>query len=463
MSVRTEVPVRSAVGALDTVSSGQPLPSAPAAFRSRDGWTFTRTATWFALVQVLASGGCGDGPPLEPVEQANGLASTVTAAGFDCGTANQIPQIECEALVALFHSTNGPTWTNSTNWLASDLPCTWHGVSCASGAVTFLLLGSNGLAGSIPAELGDLSKLVILSLPFNQLTGAIPPELGRLSDLLFLNLFGNRLTGAIPPELGELSRLTTLQLTSNQLTGSIPPELGSLAELRHFDAIANQLTGAIPPELGNLAELQAIQLGANQLTGMIPMELGNLSNLQVLELQSNALSGPIPRGLGGLSDMLRIVLWGNQLSGLIPVEIAALGGSIQELDVATSGCSFRPPGNTGLFMPDVTAYRAHDHDGDGFICGIAFTADSPRLADDLKSVIVELDDEEVLNGGQANALTRKIDQALRLEERGRIAEAVAVLEDFIQQVRDLTEAVLDPAQAAELIARAEMLIELMLP
>ena len=39
---------------------------------------------------------------------------------FDCSTVIDVPQIECEALVALYNSTNGAGWTNNTNWLETN-------------------------------------------------------------------------------------------------------------------------------------------------------------------------------------------------------------------------------------------------------------------------------------------------------------------------------------------------------
>ena len=80
--------------------------------------------------------------------------------------------VDRAAVVALYNATDGPKWTNNTNWL-SDAPLTeWHGVTADSdGRVTQLLLPDNGLAGPIPAALGSLANLMELDLQWNQLTG----------------------------------------------------------------------------------------------------------------------------------------------------------------------------------------------------------------------------------------------------------------------------------------------------
>ena len=56
----------------------------------------------------------------------------------------QIPQIERDALVALYNSTDGANWTDNTGWMgAAGTECFWFGVTCTSGVVTQLsLLGS---------------------------------------------------------------------------------------------------------------------------------------------------------------------------------------------------------------------------------------------------------------------------------------------------------------------------------
>ena len=130
------------------------------------------------------------------------LVSAMTATSLPAA----IPQIERDALIALYNSTDGPNWTYNGNWLGpARTECTWWQVHCDSGGSTVieLQLFSNKLAGTIPPELGALSSLQRLLLDLNTVDG-IPPELGNLSSLLVLDLGGNQLT-SIPSELGNLS------------------------------------------------------------------------------------------------------------------------------------------------------------------------------------------------------------------------------------------------------------------
>ncbi len=203
------------------------------------------------------------------------------------------------ALEALYDATDGPNWTDSTNW-KTDAPLgEWFGVTTdTDGRVTTVVLRENGLAGPIPAELGSLGNVYYLQLYGNELTGAIPVELGNLANLDALALAENELTGAIPAELGRLTNVRALVLADNDLTGAIPAELGNLTNLVGLNLRSNNLTGAIPAELGNLTNLKTLYLERNDLTGPIPSELGSLTNLQASRLSYNwGLTGPMPQGL----------------------------------------------------------------------------------------------------------------------------------------------------------------------
>jgi Leucine-rich repeat (LRR) protein len=283
-----------------------------------------------------------------------------------------IPTAEREALVALYNSTDGDDWADNTGWLLSADPCGWFGVICSGGQVWRVDLNANNLTGSIPAELGNLTALLSLSLRSNNLTGSIPPELGNLTALSGLSLHFNDLSGPIPAELGNLTALVSFRLDGNQLSGPIPAELGNLTALASLSVAGNQLSGPIPAALGNLAALVSLHLESNQLSDPLPAELGNLTALNQLFLHSNNLTGSIPAELGNLTALTSFWLYSNGLSGLVPLSAASLGGELQQ--IAPDRCMFES--NPGLFMPDSQDYMDADLGNDGFICGIGLSTPS---------------------------------------------------------------------------------------
>jgi uncharacterized repeat protein (TIGR01451 family) len=254
-------------------------------------------------------------------------------SGFDlgadelsfCSGVTGIPYAECRALVALYTSTDGPNWTDSTGWLETTTPCiNWYGVTCDEDHVYALQLAGNQLSGSIAPELGSLTGLWDLYLNNNQLQGPIPPEMGGLAGLRVLQLYRNQLSGNIPPTLGSLVNLELLNLNDNQLDGEIPPELGNLGKVWSLSLGRNRLTGSIPSELAGMQRLQGLGLYHNQLTGRIPTTLGSLTNLEVLNLYGNQLSGSIPSELGHLPSLLSLSAGSNQLNGPIPPDLGNL-------------------------------------------------------------------------------------------------------------------------------------------
>ena len=251
------------------------------------------------------------------------IASLCILVGDARAQAN--PATDRAALEALYNATNGPSWTDSTNWLSAAPLSDWHGVEIdANDRVSGLFLSSNGLTGSLPPAFGQLTNLTRLFLDGNGLTGSIPPTIGDLTSLNLLVLSRNQLSGPIPPALGSLVNLESLELSDNQLTGTIPTWLGGMIGLQSLSLGGNRLTGPIPPALRQLTNLKWLSLSGNQLTGPIPSELGNLVNVRRLVLNVNQLTGPIPSTFGSLASLETLLLSDNQLTGPIPSELGNL-------------------------------------------------------------------------------------------------------------------------------------------
>ena len=264
------------------------------------------------------------------------------------GTAySQVPQIERDALIALYNSTDGANWKDNTGWMgAAGTECTWFGVTCSNNSVSRLSFWQNQLTGTIPSELGNLTNLTYLHFGANSLSGSIPKELGNLTKLTGIYLFSNALTGAIPQEWSDI---TNVNYGGNLFTGTSftisATERDALIALYNSTDGENWKDntgwlGEVGTECdwfgvycGGKNTVTQILLGGNLLKGSIPNEFGNLINLNYVVFNFNSLSGPIPESFWNL-PWTAIHLRGNSLSGdLDKLKIKNLS-KFKQLDLA---------------------------------------------------------------------------------------------------------------------------------
>ena len=280
------------------------------------------------------------------------------------------------ALIALYHATGGPNWTLQKNWLSNAPLGEWYGVRTDKrGRVSHVALVNNGLRGTIPRHLSNLTNLVLLNLRDNNLSGGIPVELGSLSNLEALGLGGNDLTGEFPSALGRIPDLMWLGLYGTQLSGCLPHVLSRLRWIGSRLQLCRGGTAAVQDSAALIAADKAalvalyratdgknwysnhkwlsdapltewhgvrtnqagrvtvLALSRNDLKGRLPPALGNLSALQALYAVENELSGRIPPELGRLTHLQALSLGDNKLSGPIPVEL----GRLRNLTVLSLG------------------------------------------------------------------------------------------------------------------------------
>ncbi len=107
----------------------------------------------------------------------------------------QVSQSERDALVKFFYVTNGPKWTNSSNWNTLAPVSTWFGITTTKlneeEHVYTINLYNNNLSGTIPVDIIALKELVLLNLPSNKLTGILPYQIQIMPKLNFISVDGN--------------------------------------------------------------------------------------------------------------------------------------------------------------------------------------------------------------------------------------------------------------------------------
>ncbi|GMI93574.1 hypothetical protein HRI_003026700 [Hibiscus trionum] len=210
-------------------------------------------------------------------------------------------------------------------------PCLSGHVPAALGNLTklrVLTLSQNNLTGEIPQELGGLVNLEQLDLSYNNLSGEIPNQLGKLKSLAILDLSSNGLGGVVPFGLGQLHLLQKLDLCSNRLHGKIPPDIGKLNRLVLLDLSHNFITGPIPETLSGLEQIQYLMFDSNPINSLIPLFLGSLKKLTSISFSGCGLTGPIPNSLSELNNLAALSLDNNSLTGTIPSNL----GYVPNLD-----------------------------------------------------------------------------------------------------------------------------------
>jgi hypothetical protein len=195
--------------------------------------------------------------------------------------------------------------TGSNAWLTPGSECLWGGVVCNSegfvqridiGTLTRVLL--HKIVRVYILNLTDVSIWIYAEQ--NGLTGSLPRELEQLTSMTHMLLEDGLISGEIPSEFGNLVELQVLDLNFNSISGSIPDELYGLVKLQQLDLNDNRLEGTISTRIGLLSQLAFFQVHGNNMTGTIPSEMGNLSMLGAATFEANNLQGSMPAGICAL-------------------------------------------------------------------------------------------------------------------------------------------------------------------
>ena len=163
-----------------------------------------------------------------------------------------VPREECEAIVALYMTTNGidrendPTWTNVSGWFDTVHVDNWFGIRTA------IYDGQRHVDGIFlqDSDGGDYHGTVT-NWDGNNLEGLLPDVFDNLPYLKDLNIAKNGadLVGSLPSSLSTLIHLEKLYAGDNNLSGVLPIDMSAMTSLKVFNIVNNVFTGSLPASI----------------------------------------------------------------------------------------------------------------------------------------------------------------------------------------------------------------------
>ena len=162
-----------------------------------------------------------------------------------------VSNAEVQALIDIYDSTNGDHWRDNTNWIMNDDTCSWYGIQCTEDHIFSIDLSNNGLNGTIPDSIGNLSELQVLHLygKKNNIYGSLPDSIGLLTKLLIIDISAQNFEGPIPESIGKCTLLNEIDLDNNHFT-SIPDSISNLGPLYKLEINDNQMLNVSLPVNG---------------------------------------------------------------------------------------------------------------------------------------------------------------------------------------------------------------------
>lgn len=169
----------------------------------------------------------------------------------------------------------------------------------------------------------------------------IPKTIASLKNLEEIDLKDKHLVGTLPDELGSLTKLKKLSIFGNSFSGEIPRSLSKLENLEFLALDDNKLGGTIPPGIEKLTKLKQVYLNKNQLIGSIPLfDLGPFSNFDIGETQLTYNGNKSPSFISKVAQYKQSFVVGTDslsLTSNINLAITSNGTTIKPFDLTDRG------------------------------------------------------------------------------------------------------------------------------
>ena len=178
---------------------------------------------------------------------------------------------------------------------------------------------------SLPASLGTLEGLQLLSLSGCPQLLELPDTIGGLKALTSLDLSGCESITKLPGAIGELGALTTLYLSACSSLAGLPATIGELSALTTLTLYGCSKLAALPAAIGGLGALKQLWLRDCSSLTALPESIGKLGALTRLDLNECSSLTTLPDAIGELESLTFLDLSGCASLTALPNAIGELG------------------------------------------------------------------------------------------------------------------------------------------
>lgn len=176
------------------------------------------------------------------------------------------------------------------------------------------------VAGTFPTVLYNLTKLVSLYLTNNTVAFTLSADMAKWTELKDLYIDQNaNVQGSLPKEIGTMTKLANINISKTSVSGAIPAEMSGCSALLNLMAYSTNIN-AIPDNWDQWPALKIIQLYDNAgLTGTLPASVGNATKLTSVWFYGCNFTGNVPESYANLpATCKQLRVQNNKMTGVVP-------------------------------------------------------------------------------------------------------------------------------------------------
>ncbi|KAL7597575.1 hypothetical protein Lser_V15G25067 [Lactuca serriola] len=175
---------------------------------------------------------------------------------------------------------------------------------------------SHNMIKQLPSSIGNLTKLVCLSLTYCHYLKRLPATISRLKDLKTIQLDGCVSLDGLPENLDQVESLEDLIVSSTSIR-YLPNNISRCKSLKSLNVHDWKSLTYLPPAIGDIESLEVLRASGSGIM-FIPDSICSSKSLKILDLHDCSNLQELPTYLGNIESLEEIYISGTHVAELPP-------------------------------------------------------------------------------------------------------------------------------------------------